>query len=113
MDFRVSKARQVYHAECVEGKAARDLVGTSVMTGDIFKRGGGWSMGLLDHEWIRRFVSFRLVPIVFYFDSDTDTSAHNLFVIQDDANVEYLGASVPSGSNLPLVHCRVGVFSMV
>jgi hypothetical protein len=95
MDFRVSKARQVYHAECADGRPARDLVATSVMSGDIYKRGGGWSMGLLDHQWIRRFVSFRLVPIVFYFDADTDTSAHNLFVIQDDATVEYLGAAQP------------------
>ena len=90
MDFRVSKTRQVYHADVAGGKCARDLVESSIKCGEMYKRGGGWSMGILDHEWIKRFVAFRMVPILFYFDTHTDTEAHNLFVIQDDAHVEVL-----------------------
>lgn len=91
MNFRESRTplRQVYHAECVG--LARDLAPTSIKCGVIYKRGGGWSGGLLSREWTQRFVSFRLVPIVFYFDGETDKEAHNLFVIQDDARVEVVG----------------------
>lgn len=90
MDFRVSKTRQVYHAECLPSKRARDLVESSVKVGYMLKRGGGWSMGLVAHEWIKRFVVFRVQPIVYYFDGDDSTEAHNLFVIQDDTDVAYM-----------------------